>query len=82
MPTAARIPGCERLCRNAANARAHQPDTKRTGFLDAVATAWAELDTDRCPFPRSVAEQLRKHDDRAEFVVGIDLIVNGITARQ
>ncbi|MFE8947825.1 hypothetical protein [Streptomyces sp. NPDC007856] len=47
-----------------------------------MATAWAELDPDRCPYTRSVAEQLRKHDDRAEFVVGIDLIVNVITARQ
>ncbi|MGW0209040.1 hypothetical protein ACWDZ8_25670 [Streptomyces sp. NPDC003233] len=55
---------------------------ERTGFLDAGAAARAELDPDRCPYTRSVAEQLRKHDNRAEFVVGIDLIFNGITARQ
>jgi hypothetical protein len=48
-------------------------------------TPWrphGQLDPERCPFTRSVAEQLRKHEDRGEFVVGIDLIVNGITARQ
>ncbi|MGW1810137.1 hypothetical protein [Streptomyces sp. NPDC002078] len=65
--------------RQGPGAQAHH---ERTGFLDAVATAWAELDPDRCPFTRSVAEQLRKHDDRAEFVAGIDLIVNRITACQ
>ncbi|MGW7406050.1 TetR/AcrR family transcriptional regulator [Streptomyces sp. NPDC054833] len=67
---------------NAANARAHQPDTNRTEFLDAVATAWTELDPDQYAFTRSVAEQLRKHDDRAEFLAGIDLILTGITARR
>ncbi|MFF4548521.1 TetR/AcrR family transcriptional regulator [Streptomyces sp. NPDC001435] len=67
---------------NAANARAHQPDTNRTEFLDAVATAWTELDPDQYAFTRSVAEQLRKHDDRAEFLAGIDLILTGIAAGQ
>ena len=67
---------------NAANARAHQPGTNRTEFLDSVATAWAELDPDQYAFTRNVAEQLREHDDRAEFLAGIDLILTGITARQ
>ena len=67
---------------NAANPRTIQPDTDRTEFLDAVATAWAELDPDEYAFTRNVAGQLRKHDDRAEFLAGIDLILAGITARQ
>ncbi|MFI9270922.1 TetR/AcrR family transcriptional regulator [Kitasatospora sp. NPDC052896] len=67
---------------NAANARTIQPDTDRTEFLDATATAWAELDPDEYAFTRNVAGQLRKHDDRAEFLAGIDLILTGITAHQ
>lgn len=65
---------------NAANARTLQPGTDRTQFLDAVATAWAQLDPDQYAFTRGVAGQLREHDDRAEFVAGIDLILTGITA--
>jgi AcrR family transcriptional regulator len=67
---------------NAANARAHQPDKSRTEFLDAVAAEWAELDPDQYAFTRSVAGRLRKHDDRAEFIAGIDLVLAGITARR
>ncbi|MGI5473125.1 TetR/AcrR family transcriptional regulator [Streptomyces sp. CA-132043] len=67
---------------NAANTRAVQPGTDRAEFLDAVATAWAELDPDQYAFTRSVAGQLRRHDDRAEFLAGVDLILTGITARQ
>ncbi|MGW7104397.1 TetR/AcrR family transcriptional regulator [Streptomyces sp. NPDC054838] len=67
---------------NAANARAHQPDADRAKFLDAVATAWTELDPDQYAFTRNVADQLRDHDDRAEFLAGIDLILTGITAHQ
>ncbi|MEU6772398.1 TetR/AcrR family transcriptional regulator C-terminal domain-containing protein [Streptomyces sp. NPDC046759] len=65
---------------NAANTRTLQPNTDRTEFLDAVATAWTELDPDQYPFTRNVADQLRNHDDRAEFLAGIDLILTGITA--
>ncbi|MFB7508625.1 TetR/AcrR family transcriptional regulator [Streptomyces broussonetiae] len=67
---------------NAANTRTLQPGTDRTEFLDAVATAWEELDPDQYAFTRSVAGRLRKHDDRAEFLAGIDLILTGISARQ
>ncbi|GHE04871.1 TetR/AcrR family transcriptional regulator [Streptomyces alanosinicus] len=67
---------------NAANGRTVRPGTDRTEFLDAVAAQWAELDPDQYPFTRSVAGQLPEHDDRAEFLAGIDLILSGITARQ
>ncbi|MFE5022429.1 hypothetical protein ACFRAO_03600 [Streptomyces sp. NPDC056656] len=67
---------------NAANARSVQPDTDRTEFLTAVADAWASLDPDEYTFIRSVAGRLRDHDDRAEFLSGIDLILTGITAGQ
>ncbi|WP_405736177.1 TetR/AcrR family transcriptional regulator [Streptomyces sp. NBC_01537] len=67
---------------NAANAREHQPDTNRTEFLNAVSAAWANLDPDEYAFTRNVADQLRGHDDRVEFLAGIDLILTGISARQ
>ncbi|MEV0266226.1 TetR family transcriptional regulator [Streptomyces sp. NPDC050617] len=68
---------------NAANARAHkaiEPYEDRTAFLGAAADAWADLDPDEYPFTRGIADQMRGHDDRAEFLAGIDIIVAGITA--
>ncbi len=64
---------------NAANgelARTHGVD--RSDFLESVATAWSQLDPDEYPFTRSVAGQLRAHDDREDFLAGIDLILSGI----
>jgi AcrR family transcriptional regulator len=66
---------------NAANARAISPDTVRSEFLGMVAAVWAELDPDEYAFTRSAADRLRGHDDRAEFLAGLDLILAGITAR-
>jgi AcrR family transcriptional regulator len=66
---------------NAANgqfARARGLD--RSNFLEAVATAWSELDPNEYPFTRSVAGQLRTHDDRVDFLAGIDLILGGIAS--
>ena len=67
---------------NAANARAVRPDTNRAEFLGSVAATWETLDPDEYPFTRSVAGQLRDHDDRDEFLAGIDLILAGIAAGQ
>ncbi|MFF4730232.1 TetR/AcrR family transcriptional regulator C-terminal domain-containing protein [Streptomyces mirabilis] len=67
---------------NAANARALQPHTTRTEFLNTTATTWAGLDPHEYPFTRNVADQLRDHDDRTEFLAGLDLILTGITTRQ
>jgi AcrR family transcriptional regulator len=50
----------------------------RSDFLEAVSNAWSQLDPDRYPFTRSVAGQLRAHDDRSDFLAGIDLILHGI----
>jgi AcrR family transcriptional regulator len=50
----------------------------RSDFLEAVSNAWSRLDPDRYPFTRSVAGQLRAHDDRSDFLAGIDLILHGI----
>ena len=50
----------------------------RSDFLDAVATGWSQLDPDEYPFTRTLAGQLRAHDDRVDFLAGIDLILSGI----
>lgn len=58
-------------------ARTHGID--RSEFLGALSQVWSDLDPDEYPFTRSVAGLLRDHDDRADFLTGIDLILNGIT---
>ena len=64
---------------NAANTQfARTRGLDRSDFLEAVATAWSQLDPDEYPFARSVAGQLRAHDDRVDFLAGIDLILSGI----
>ncbi|QUQ66247.1 TetR/AcrR family transcriptional regulator [Kutzneria sp. CA-103260] len=63
---------------NAANARSVSPGTSRADFLADVSALWASLDPDEFPFTREVAGQLRDHDDREQFLAGIDLILNGI----
>ena len=64
---------------NAANTQfARTRGVDRSDFLDAVATAWSQLDPDEYPFARSLAGQLRAHDDRVDFLAGIDLILGGI----
>jgi AcrR family transcriptional regulator len=64
---------------NAANTRiAREQDLVRSDFLDTVAAEWAGLDPEEFAFTRSIAPQLRDHDDRADFLAGIDLILDGI----
>ena len=50
----------------------------RSDFLEAVANAWSQLDPHEYPFTRSVAGLVRAHDDRVDFLAGIDLILKGI----
>ena len=65
--------------RNAANGQlARERGLDRSDFLEAVAAAWSQLDPRDYPFTRSVAGQVRDHDDRMEFLAGIDLILRGI----
>jgi AcrR family transcriptional regulator len=65
---------------NAANARAQEPGANRTDILEAEAAVWANLDPAAYPFTRTVAAQLRDHDDREQFLAGIDLILAGISS--
>ncbi|MER8185947.1 TetR family transcriptional regulator [Kitasatospora sp. NPDC094015] len=66
---------------NAANGRVLGPGADRTAYLDSVSRAWEDLDPDDFPFTRAVADQLREHDDREQFLAGIDLLLAGVTAR-
>jgi len=64
---------------NAANARALANSTMdRSTFLAAVAAQWAQLDPARYPAMHRAGTQLREHDDREQFLAGIDLILAGI----
>ena len=64
----------------AAGARLIPRDTDRTTFLATVAAQWAQLDPAEYPFVQQFAAQLPDHDDREQFLAGIDLILVGITA--
>lgn len=63
---------------NAANARELPRGTNRTEFLRSVAERWQRQDPAEYPFVHDVAAQLAEHDDRDQFVAGIDLILAGI----
>ena len=63
----------------AASVRLLARETDRSAFLATVAARWAQLDPAAYPFMRQVATQLREHDDREQFLAGIDLILAGIT---
>jgi AcrR family transcriptional regulator len=65
---------------NTAHARSFGPEVDRAGFFHAVSKEWEELDPDEYPVTRAVAAQMREHDDREEFLAGIDLVLGGITA--
>ncbi|MEV6639259.1 TetR/AcrR family transcriptional regulator [Amycolatopsis sp. NPDC051371] len=65
---------------NATNARSAVPHANRDEFLNAVSSAWEDLDPEEYPFTRAVAAELRGHDDREQFLAGVDLVLAGITA--
>jgi AcrR family transcriptional regulator len=64
---------------NAANGQlARTRGLDRSDFLEAVSTAWSQLNPEEYPFARSVARRICDHDDRVDFLAGIDLILSGI----
>jgi AcrR family transcriptional regulator len=65
---------------NATNSRSPAAPGGRQHFLDTEAGHWEGLDPREYAFTRTVAGQLRVHDDRAEFLAGIDLILAGLMA--
>ena len=67
---------------NATNSRSPAALGDRQHVLDTEAQLWEGLDPKEYAFTRTVAGQLRVHDDRAEFLAGIDLILAGMMASQ
>ncbi|SCK34498.1 transcriptional regulator, TetR family [Streptomyces sp. LamerLS-316] len=65
---------------NAANGRLYAQGADRAAVLGSVAEEWARLDPERFPFVHRVAAQLPEHDDRDQFLTGVDLFVTGIVA--
>ena len=63
----------------AAAARLLPRDTDRSAFLTTIAARWAQLDPAEYPFVHQMATQLPGHDDREQFLAGINLILAGIT---
>jgi AcrR family transcriptional regulator len=64
---------------NAANAQmGRQKGLDRTDFLGEASKLWSQLDSDEYPFVSGIASQLSTHDDRADFLAGIDFILVGI----
>jgi AcrR family transcriptional regulator len=63
---------------NAANARLVPRNADRTAFLATVAARWTQHDPVQYPFVHQVAAQLPAHDDREQFLAGIDLFLAGV----
>ncbi|HEY4302886.1 MAG TPA: TetR family transcriptional regulator [Gemmatimonadaceae bacterium] len=63
---------------NAAHARLLPPGTDRAAFLANVADEWTSVDPAKYPFVHQMAAQMRDHDDRKQFMAGIDLMIAGI----
>ncbi len=62
---------------NAANARMLPGGTDRKAWLEGMAAGWIQDDPGSRPFLRRVAAQLGEHDDRQQFVAGVDFILAG-----
>ncbi len=65
--------------RNASNRQfARAQGVNRSDFLKSVSISWLQLDPQTYPFTRSLAADVCAHDDREDFLSGIDLILSGI----
>jgi len=66
---------------NAANARhLTDSDTDRAAFLETAAARWAQLNPSQYPFVHAAVTRLREHDDRDQFLAGVDIFLAGIAA--
>ncbi|WP_203822762.1 TetR/AcrR family transcriptional regulator [Paractinoplanes ferrugineus] len=63
----------------AAGPRRVTSDPDRKAYLDDLAARWAQHDPD--PIVQDAASHLPEHDDRAQFLAGVDIFLTGITAR-
>ena len=63
----------------AAGARTRRTDAEREAYLKALAAQWTQRDPD--PFVDEMATQLREHDDREQFLAGVEIFLTGITTQ-
>lgn len=52
--------------------------TDRDEFLGRFATAWRALDPQEYPFVHEIVEEFDGHDDRDQFLAGLDLTLAGL----
>ncbi|WP_433832945.1 TetR/AcrR family transcriptional regulator [Actinoplanes sp. CA-015351] len=63
---------------HAAGARQVTSDTDRKAYLQSLAAQWAHDDPD--PLVRETAAELHEHDDREQFLAGLNIFLTGVTA--
>lgn len=63
---------------NATNTRTAAQDVSRGAAVDAVADQWLTYDEQSHPFVHRVVAQLRQHDDRQEFLKGLNVVLAGL----
>lgn len=56
--------------------------TNRSDYLAQSAERWQQLDPAEYPFLSGMTDTLRDHDDRAQYIAGLDLLINGLTERR
>ncbi|SEF52222.1 transcriptional regulator, TetR family [Actinacidiphila yanglinensis] len=54
--------------------------TDRASFLARTAERWGRLDPAAYPFLTGATAALRDHDDRDQFLAGLDLLLDGLSA--
>jgi AcrR family transcriptional regulator len=64
---------------HAAGALAVTGDADRRAYLESLATQWAQHDTD--PIAQQAASLLAAHDDREQFLAGVNIFLTGIAVK-
>jgi AcrR family transcriptional regulator len=57
----------------------HDATLSRDAYLARTAERWEELDAAEYPFLTRTTKDLRDHDDRDQFITGLDLLLDGLT---
>lgn len=65
---------------NRARASSLGPETEHEASTDAVTARWRQPSAQEYPCARAVADRGLDHDDRGQFLAGIDLIAAGSTS--
>lgn len=53
----------------------------REAYLEQMASPWKSLDPAEYPFMSNFVTQFPTHDDKAQYIAGIELLLAGITAK-